>query len=339
MQIVPGVHQLKIPIPDNPLGYLNAYLVQSDEGCLLIDTGWGSAEAFDCLKEQLRDAGVSLNDISLVVVTHVHPDHYGLAGRVREACTARFAFHLWEKAFLESFQVARPAPGGDQHPMFQFLRQHGIPEHDRRPHPGQGMHYGPHHSAPVNPDQTLFGGEIFRVGEFELEAIWTPGHSPGHVCLYESSKKLLFAGDQILAKTTPNVSYSAVSGSNPLGSFIHSLRQLKQLPIEVALPAHEDIIYDVKGRIDEIEVHHDERKSQMLAVIQEGPVNAFAVAGHVPWNVPDTDWEHMSFFIQRAAVAETVAHLEMLRMEGEIERSSRDGVFFYGCAASKASSL
>jgi len=83
MEVAPGIYQLKLPIPDNPLENLNCYLVEGKEGWLMVDTGWFTPETFDFLKNGLKDLGIALADITTIVVTHVHPDHFGLAGRIK----------------------------------------------------------------------------------------------------------------------------------------------------------------------------------------------------------------------------------------------------------------
>src|SRR3990172_4569551 len=248
MEIAPGVHQLKIPIPDNPLGSINSYLIQGDKGCLLIDTGWNTDEAFHRLEEELRQIGLWFQDITLIVITHVHPDHYGLAGRIKQTAPTRFAFHLWEKALIESRYIQFAELEAK---IGRFLRSHGIPEDIAAPlqtasRPALDF------VTVAWPDEVLYGGETLTFGEFQLEVLWTPGHAPGHVCLYEPAKKLLFAGDHILPTITPNVHYHLQSGSNPLSDYLNALRQLQRLPVDLVLPAHEHIFTDMGERIQAI---------------------------------------------------------------------------------------
>ncbi|MCL5264073.1 MAG: MBL fold metallo-hydrolase [Chloroflexi bacterium] len=329
MEIVPGVHKLEVPIPNNPLGHLNSYLIQGDKGCLLIDTGWNTEEAFRSLQDQLRALALGLRDISLAVITHVHPDHYGLTGRIKQVSPVRFAFHLWERAFIESRYIHFDEL---QQKMGQFFRQHGVPAETAAPLERASLPALDFVTI-AWPDEVLYGGEVFTFGEFELEVLWTPGHSPGHVCLYEPSKKLLFSGDHVLPTITPNVSYHLQSGSNPLGDYLHSLNQLKRLPVNLVLPAHEHVFQDVTSRIEEILRHHEERKQQILAIIDAEPKTAYAIATQLSWNVPGK-WQRLDALHQRFAVTEVIAHLESLRMDGEVERFPSDGIIQYGPPAS-----
>ncbi len=325
MRIVPGVHQLKIPIPDNPLGYLNSYLVQGDKGCLLIDTGWNTDEAFRRLEEQLRSLGLYFRDISLIVITHVHPDHYGLAGRIKQISPTRFAFHLWEKALIESRYIQVDELGAK---IGQFLRSHGIPEEIAAPLQRASLPALDFVTV-AWPDEVLYGGETLTFGEFQLEVLWTPGHSPGHVCLYEPAKKLFFAGDHVLPSITPNVSYHLQSGSNPLGDYLNSLQQIKRLPVDLVLPAHEDVFDNMESRIEEITRHHHERKEQILNLLGADPTTAYEIAMRLPWNVPGARWTGMSPLLQRFAVMETIAHLELMRMQAQVKRFTENGILLY----------
>src|SRR5690242_11596456 len=101
MEVLPGVHRLKVPIPGNPLGYINTYLIRSDEGSLLIDTGWNTDEAFAALAIQFAEAGVSFADLRYIIITHVHPDHYGLVGRLTQHTNAELVLHEREQVLLQ----------------------------------------------------------------------------------------------------------------------------------------------------------------------------------------------------------------------------------------------
>ncbi|MDP2935561.1 MAG: MBL fold metallo-hydrolase [Dehalococcoidia bacterium] len=324
MEIVPGVHQFKIPIPDNPLGHLNSYLIQGDKGCLLVDTGWNTDEAFLELEGQLRALGLWFRDISMILITHVHPDHYGLAGRIKQNAPTRFAFHLWEKALIESryihFSELEAKIG-------RFLRSHGVPEETADPLQRASLP-ALEFVTVAWPDEVLYGGETINIGEFQLEVIWTPGHSPGHLCLYEPSKRLLFSGDHILPSITPNVSYHLQSGSNPLGDYVNALQQLKRLPVDLVLPAHEEVFQNVEGRIEAIIRHHDDRKRQILGLIAGGPKPAYQIAQELPWNVGDR-WTRLDPLVKRFAVMETIAHLELFRMEAQVRRFTEKGIIYY----------
>lgn len=182
------------------------------------------------------------------------------------------------------------------------------------------------------PDRTLFGGEIISTGIFDLEIIWTPGHSIGHICLYEPQNRILFSGDHVLPVITPNVSYRMESGDNPLGDYLNALQKIKNIPVTLILPGHQNIFKDLRGRIDAINVHHKKRKKEILEILKDGPFRAYDISAQLTWKIHDSDWENLPALQKRNAVMETIAHLENLRWESLIKRINTDNAIFYACS-------
>jgi len=88
------------------VGHVNVYLVQGDNGCLLVDTGWDTKGVLDCLKQQLAEKSINLEDIAQILVTHTHPDHYGLAGKIKQLTQAKLAMHHLEEDSIKSRYVS-----------------------------------------------------------------------------------------------------------------------------------------------------------------------------------------------------------------------------------------
>lgn len=324
-EIVPGIHQLKVPIPNNPLGYLNAYLVQGTDGWLMVDTGWNEEASFQSLKEQLEKLGVGFSDISQIVITHIHADHYGLAGRIKKHSPAKLTLHEQDKPFIESRYVNFQ---GLMARMGELFRRHGVPEHELPRLQGASLPVLGF-VEPAWPDILLRGGETISTGRFNLQVIWTPGHSSGHVCLYEKEKKILFSGDHILPIITPNVSYHAESTGDPLGDYIRSLHRVESLEVELVLPAHEHIFTGLKDRIKAILEHHQARKQAIVDTIRHQPRTAYDISGRIPWETMGVPWEKLAAFDKRAAVTETLAHLFSLEGEGKVASLRADGVVLW----------
>ena len=325
MEVIPGIHQLKVPIPDNPLGYLNSYLVKADDGCMLVDTGWNTDEAFGSLARQLGEEGVSFGDLKYIAITHVHPDHYGLVGRLKQHTKAELVIHEIERSFLESRYVHYDNLLEE---MDQWLRINGVPEADRPKLQRASLEVLGLVSVAA-PDWPVRGGEHLRVGDFDFEVIWTPGHSPGHICLYERAHRVLVSGDHILPVITPNVSMHTQSLGNPLADYMDSLRAVEALPLDVILPAHEHVFRDLPKRIAEIHAHHAERKQHIIAAFAGEPKTAYAIAATIPWETMGVPWADLAAFHKRAAVTETLSHLELMRAEGILSKTSKDGVVWY----------
>ncbi|MDZ4278382.1 MAG: MBL fold metallo-hydrolase, partial [Dehalococcoidia bacterium] len=123
-EVLSGLYQLKVPIPDNPIGWVLPYLIPGDDGYTLVDSGWNTPEAFDALESELRELSVSFDDVKRLLVTHVHPDHYGLAGRIKEVCGAEVIIHQRERDFIRS-RYRQPEQLLER--MAAWLTEHGVP--------------------------------------------------------------------------------------------------------------------------------------------------------------------------------------------------------------------
>lgn len=328
MEIAPGIHLVKVLIPNNPLGHLNTYLVEGKTGWVMIDTGWYTPEAFDSLQKGLADIGLVFSDIETIILTHIHPDHFGLAGRIKHVSPAtKLLMHQLEADCIEPRYIKF---SDLQKKMGKFLLRHGVPPMDRAILEASSLPLLEFVRITF-PDQKLFGGEVISSGVYDLEIIWTPGHSIGHICIYEPQNQILFAGDHVLPTISPNVSSHVQSGDNPLGDYLHNLKKLEALPVKKVLPAHEHVFDDLGKRINEIRLHHDTRKTEILKAMNSGHRSAFDISSQISWKGPDSGWEHLGAFQKRIAVAETIAHLECMRWEGDVNKIVQDDIVTYDC--------
>jgi glyoxylase-like metal-dependent hydrolase (beta-lactamase superfamily II) len=185
--------------------------------------------------------------------------------------------------------------------------------------------------TPTMPDTTLYGGETITCGDFNFEVMPTPGHAPGHICLYEPEKKILFSGDHILPTITPHVGLHPQSGPNPLGDYLDSLNHLKELEVKLVLPGHEQPFTEFKERIEGINLHHKLRNAEILAALDSDTKTAFELTIGITWlhDVNGVGWYKLANFDKRMAILETLAHLEAMRAKGELEKFSRDDILYY----------
>jgi glyoxylase-like metal-dependent hydrolase (beta-lactamase superfamily II) len=326
MEIATGIYLLRLPIPDNPLGFVNCYLIQGKGGWLMVDIGWHAQETLHVLEAGLQELGLDLTDIATIIVTHVHPDHFGLAGRIKQVSpNTRLLAHRWEWDFIEPRYIKFADLANK---MGAMLNQHGVPSPDLLALESASMPALQFVTVTL-PDEPLYGGEVISTGIYELETIWTPGHSPGHICLYEPQNRLLFTGDHILPTITTNISYHIQSGENPLGDYIHSLRKLENLEVSMVLPGHEDPFNDLPERINQIVAHHEQRKREVCQVLKTGPRVAYEISTLITWNLPGITWNQFPPLQKRIALTETVAHLECLRWEGRVRRIIENGLVMY----------
>lgn len=329
MQVEDGVFQFKVPMPTNPnipdggLRYTLVYLVSVPGGWVVIDAGLNTDLGFEAFKESLHEAGIQPSDVKLIVITHGHPDHAGLANRFKSLTGAKLAMHR-----LDSGDGANPMARRDPEKTHKSMLRYGVPESELR----EGFVNHPQRNTsntqdtvwrPPNPevDFMLEGNEELLPGS-DLWTIWTPGHSPGHICIHDRKRKLLFSGDHILPVITPHVSLFPGDEGNPLGEFISRQKDLRNLDVVAIHPAHEYSMPNPKERIDQLLEHHRERLDEIAATLSDGPKTAWQVASAIHWNV--APWPELSPWTRRMAMLETIAHLQYLAIEGEIAKQETD---------------
>ncbi len=337
VKILDGIYQLLTPFPQftfdeakklrveleakprvtKGLPYVLPYMVKDGGDTLLIDCGWNTDDAYAALETGMKEHGSHPSEVDRLFITHVHPDHFGMAGRLKRLADCDVIIHEKDAEVVNARYLA---PKGLMEDMGRFMQMNGVPSVES-PTMAQGSMGMIDKVSPVPPDTEVKGGETIRIGQFQFEIIWTPGHSPGHICLYEPNHKILFTGDHILPTITPNVSINSQTHGSPLGDYMRSLSKLEKLDVKYVLPAHEFDTKDLQKRISEIHHHHEERLAEMLRCVDRGGSTAWDVAGRVKWATGMlTEFEpHM----QRAAVGETIAHLEYLYERGELAKVFR----------------
>jgi glyoxylase-like metal-dependent hydrolase (beta-lactamase superfamily II) len=308
-RVRPGLWSIPVPIPNNPLRYVLVYAFETDRGPYIIDAGWNTDDAYQTLVAGLAHAGFDIADVQGLLVTHIHPDHYGLAGRVREASGAWVALHPADAALIHE----RYDDTADLlERVGTMLRRMGAPEDELASLQNASMPVLPFVSH-GDPDILMEDGDKPEVPGWDLQAIWTPGHSPGHLCFWEAGNRLMLSGDHVLPRITPNIPFHPQAGANPLGDFINSLDKVAAYDAEEVLPAHEHRFVGLQARVDELKQHHHQRFLEAMAAITSGTDTAWGIAEHMQWSRP---WSRIQGFMRRAAVGETVAHLRALEERG-----------------------
>lgn len=323
-QVRPGLWSIPVPIPDNPLRYVLVYAFELDGGGVaLVDAGWNTDAAFRSLTAGLATAGGSISDVHAVLVTHIHPDHYGLAGRVREESGAWIGLHPADAVMLE-------ARYGDTDQLVEDMRRlmtdAGVPD-EKLPDLSLASIAVKSVVTMAAPDVLFEDGADLRLPGWTLRTIWTPGHSPGHVCFYCEERRLLLSGDHILPRITPNISVHAQQVRDPLGDYLASLRRVERLSVEEVLPAHEYRFADLGTRVEELVAHHAERLAQIEQVLRDRPGStAWEITLRLAWS---RSWNRIEPFMQRQANGETLAHLVLLELDGRVRRDGEAPVHFY----------
>lgn len=312
----PGLWVLPVPIPDNPLGWTSVYLLDSDTGPHLVDAGWDDPRSWDALCDGLVEAGTSIEQVRGVVVTHHHPDHHGLAGRVREASGAWVALHERDAALVRQYRTTLLSEPG----VVLEVARTSLTEAGAAPDEvAQALETLAQLRVeiPVLADRELVHGQLADVPGRQVRVLHTPGHTPGHVCLHLEDEDRLLSGDHLLVGITPHVGIYDLSDRSvdPLQEYLDSLRQLAALdPFEV-LPAHRARFEGAGERAAELVEHHEERLDELAAIVAEQPLTAWELCGRLTWNRP---WREIPLLMRRVALAEVLAHVRLLDNRGAV---------------------
>jgi glyoxylase-like metal-dependent hydrolase (beta-lactamase superfamily II) len=303
-------HRIELPLPFE-LATVNVYLVPLDAGYLLIDCGMETDASFAALKNGLAQQGIAWREIRQIVLTHMHPDHMGLSARLLELTGAELLMHEREARQLALVNTPAARSGW----IGRAFSEGGSPE------PLQAemqKHFGAirKNFHALTPDRLLMGGETIPTAIGPLEVIWTPGHSPGHICLYSAQHRVLFSGDQILPKITPNISW--MPEEDTLADFLRSLERLKPVDVELILPSHGMPFSGHRVWIDETVQHHRERCDEIQALLLGAPFTAHGLVGHL-WR------KQLSPINHQFALLEVLAHLEYMQRQGRIQRQNSSG--------------
>jgi len=320
-----GVRSLRVPIPDNPLGHTLVYAVDTDRGPVLVDTGWDDPGSWAELTEGLIACGISVAEVHGVVITHHHPDHHGLSGKVREASGAWIAMHAADTAIVRRTRETRPGRWFAY--MAAKLTAAGAPEEHVAPLRDAAPRTTLPGFSPALPDREIVPGELLDLPGRRLRAIWTPGHTPGHVCLHLEEQHpgqlpghgRLFSGDHLLPEITPHIGLyedpDDATVTDPLGDYLDSLERVGRLAPAEVLPAHQYAFTDAPGRVRELLAHHEERLSGLRELLVE-PLTPWQLAERMEWNRP---WDHIPYGSRNIAVSEAEAHLRRLVKLGRAE--------------------
>jgi glyoxylase-like metal-dependent hydrolase (beta-lactamase superfamily II) len=177
----------------------------------------------------------------------------------------------------------------------------------------------------------LHHGDRLDVGDYRLEVLHTPGHTAGHVCLYERDKRILFSGDHVLGDITPNIATWSDEG-DPLADYLDSLALVARLEVALCLPGHRTPVKDCRGRIEALVEHHRERADEVLQILSRGPRNAYDTAAEMTWSIRARSWAEFPVMQRWFATGEATAHLRYLEGTGQVARLDHDSEIVFALA-------
>ncbi|MGW0037799.1 MBL fold metallo-hydrolase [Gordonia sp. NPDC003376] len=308
-EVRPGLWSIPVSMGQNPLRYILVYALAAADGTLaLIDTGWDSDEGWQMLVDGIHTTGHDVSDVQKVVITHLHPDHFGMVPRLLEHADPVLGMHRNDARHLRFHtdeEVRRQLAQGQAELLQLGVTDNtvdiGLNQFTRLPK-GRTM------------DVELADGDPIGVPGWDLRAVWTPGHTAGHLCFIDDTAGVIFTGDHLLPRISPNVSTNPFQAESPLADYLISLANTEQLPDHEALPSHEYRFRGLATRVGDLLTHHEERLDEITAAVAADPeITAWDVTRSVTWSRP---FAELSVPLSHMALRETHAHMLVLAARG-----------------------
>ncbi len=308
------------------------YLFKIDDTYILIDAGFNFPEWKKVFFSELQKLNLSIEDINYLIITHEHPDHVGLMEEIK---LQNPNIQILMSEITQSLIKWMTDPKNEDEiqqssdELLSRAMKYGLTEERARFIFGFSTRM--HNMIPyVNPDRLLKDNDEIKFNSTKLKFIWTPGHSLGHICVFEERNRYLFAGDHILSRITPNIGTSMISPSiqkrfnftNILDYYLKSLDKIDALNPKIIFPAHQEIIYDPHKRILEMKKHHDTRLAEVTKVIENTALTPYKIS-QIHFG---DDLDGMNTML---ALSEVLSHLIYLEEQGKIKRFEKDNRLYF----------
>jgi len=273
-RVLRGVWRLRLPLPWPGVPHGNVWAVAADGGIVLFDTGIGGRHGLRRLDVALSQAGFGLEDVRLLVCTHSHADHYGLAAPIVEAAGCE----LWMHPRWGHVRLLADDPEAALEQRLEVGRESGVPLADlerfreRREEDDDRTIDGI-----VEPDRELLPGVEVETDLGAWQVHETPGHAPSHVVLHQPERRLLVSGDHLLGRTV--LFFDHGHSPDPVGEFLRGLEEVEPLAVDLVLPGHGRTFRDPEAKIAEARRQVDELLGKVRASLAEGERTAYEVVG------------------------------------------------------------
>lgn len=307
----PDIYVIRVELPDNPLQYLNSYVIKGKNQTLVIDTGFNRPACQASLCAGLQELQIDLQQTSLFL-THLHADHTGLVGLFADKGCPIYMNGI-------DYQYLCDSEDGSTWRFTEenFMRE-GMPEADiKMQFSNQARTYSPKINFPIH---AVTDGERLHLADTELQVIHTPGHTKGQCCLYLPSQQIFFTADHILFDITPNIQVWP-NMKDALEQYLTSLDKVRDLPVRLALPGHRKGSHEIVQRIAAIKEHHARRLQEIQTIVAAHPgYTAFQIAPYMTWSMRGKTWDEFPPTQKWFAMGETLAHLEYLLHHGQLKK-------------------
>lgn len=318
-QFLKNIYRIPVPLPGSPLKQLSCFLIKGETRNLMIDTGFNHPECEQAVRQGMEELGLSMENTD-IFLTHLHADHSGLCARLQTPDTKVYISHI------DGLRVNGFLQQSYWDTLMSYQNDMGFPEDkklDYHLHPA----YRNRIDRPVSFTEVK-EGDFFNVGGYHLQAVDLAGHTPGQLGLWDEAASVLFGGDHILAKITPNINFWDFE-ADYLGIYLKNLRKVRQWHVKHLYSAHRALLDDADARIDELLIHHANRLEETRTLLRQGLDTVYQIAVKMHWDYGGGSFESFPPAQKWFAASEVFAHLEHLNACGETSREKRGGAYHY----------
>ena len=321
-EVYKGIYLTELPLPRNPLKYLNFYIIKGPDRSMIIDTGFNYDETKLELEKIFEELEIKPEN-TILYLTHLHSDHTGLAAHLQEKGMMVYISKT-DGDMLNNSLNLKDAEWQNtiQQGILQGMKEEGL---DIEDHPG----YKFRPTARIDYIPAI-PGEHIQIGEYDFEILDIKGHTPGITGLYERNHKILFCGDHILGKITPNITFWGFEYGDMLGTYLKSLDYVYHLEVSHLFSSHRQLVGNHRARILELYDHHENRLEEAREALRKtGKATVVMVAKQLHWDIRSRNWDEFPKAQKWFAAGEAHAHLEHLRALGQADLEEIDGVLYY----------
>ena len=310
-RVLPGVWRLRLPLPWAGVPHVNAWALASGSGIVLVDTGIGGAGGMKQLELAMSQAGFRVEHVRLLVCTHAHSDHYGLAGPIVDAAGCELWMHP-NHAHMTS-RAENPDEMIDR--RMEVARQSGVPEEVVRQYESRrGESIGV--DRVVLPDRDLLPGVEVETDHGVWQVHETPGHAPSHVCLHQPDRGLLLSGDHLLGRVS--LYYDWGYSPDPAGEFLASMDVVDALDAQLCLAGHARPFRDVRAHVEANRAAVAERVERVRGALADGAKTPFEI---VPALVGTED---LTPILLNWGLNEALCYLRYLELREQVRKVEPD---------------
>lgn len=320
-EVYKNIYLSELALPNNPLKYLNLYIIKGEDKSMVIDTGFNREDTKSDMLKVFEELDL-VPEKTILFLTHLHSDHTGLASFFEKMGLTVYISKM--DGDILNASVERE-PIWDREIEFSILQGMEEDKLDLEGHPG--FEFRPTSKIDFVP---AVPGEYIKIGDYNFEIIDLKGHTPGIVGLYEKEHKILFCGDHILGKITPNITFWGFEYGDVLGTYLDSLDLVYNMEIDHLFSSHRFLVEDHRARIEELYKHHEKRLDEARRTLRTyGKSTVRTVTKNLHWDIRSKSWDDFPKSQKWFAAGEAHAHLERLRALGEVRMEEIDGVLYY----------